>query len=202
MNPDSPVEPRLRDRLRAETAKAIAEAAEQVFAARGVRDARMEEIAAKAGVAVGTVYNHFQDRGALLTELVERRRQELALRLDRALAGAEAEPFDAQLRTFTRTVFEHFESHRPFLAIMLESDSAHASQPSEAMLELRRRVDALVERGVAQGALRRKGRELWPAMLFGAVRGVLVYELRNPGKPPLVERGDTVIDFFLHGAGA
>ncbi len=202
MNPNSPSEPRLRDRLRAETARAIAEAAEEVFAARGVRDARMEEIAARAGVAVGTVYNHFEDRGALLAELVERRRQELAYKLDRALAGAQAQPFEAQLRTFAQTVFEHFETHRSFLSIMLESDSAHAAKPSEAMLELRRRVDALVERGTREGAVRLPGRELWPTMLFSAIRGVLVYELRNPGKLALSQRVDAVIDFFLHGAGA
>jgi AcrR family transcriptional regulator len=202
MNPNSPSEPRLRDRLRAETARAIAEAAEEVFAAKGVRDARVEEIAARAGVAVGTVYNHFQDRGALLAELVERRRQELAHKLDRALAGAEAEPFPAQLRKFTGTVLGHFESHRSFLSIMLESDSAHLARPSEAMLEIRRRVDALVEGGIRERALRPDGRELWPAMLFGAIRGVLVHELRSPGKLALDQRVDAVVEFFLRGAGA
>ena len=172
-----------------------------MFARRGVRDARMEEIAARAGVAVGTVYNHYQDRGALLAELVERRRQELAYKLDRAL-GAQPEAFEAQLRTFTRTIFDHFESHRSFLSIMLESDSAHAARPSEAMLELRRRVEALVERGVREGVLRANGRELWPAMLFGAIRGVLVHEVRTPGPVPLAGRADAVIDFFVRGAGA
>jgi AcrR family transcriptional regulator len=200
MNRDSHPEPRLRDRLRSETARAIADAAEEVFAAHGVRDARMEEIAARAGVAVGTVYNHFQDRSALFAGLVERRRQELAHKLDRAFAEVKGEPFAAQLRRFALTVFEHFESHAAFLSIMLESDSAHAREPSPAMLELRRRVDGLVERGIQERAVRRLGRELWPAMLFGAVRGVLIHELRNPGKLGLAQRADAVCDFFLHGA--
>ncbi|HEY6909307.1 MAG TPA: TetR/AcrR family transcriptional regulator [Myxococcales bacterium] len=200
MNRDSHSEPRLRERLRGETARAIADAAEQVFAAHGVRDARMEEIAARAGVAVGTVYNHFHDRSALLAGLVERRRQELAQKLDAAFAEVKGEPFAVQLRSFSRTVFEHFETHAAFLSIMLESDSAHAREPSPAMLELRRRVDGLVERGIQQRALRRAGRELWPTMLFSAVRGVLVHELRNPGKLALAERADAVCDFFLRGA--
>jgi AcrR family transcriptional regulator len=200
MNRNSHPEPRLRERLRNATARAIADAAEEVFAAHGVRDARMEEIAARAGVAVGTVYNHFQDRSALFAELVERRRQELAHKLDAAFAEVKGEPFAVQLRRFSRTVFEHFETHAAFLSIMLESDSAHARQPSPAMLELRKRVEGLVERGIQERALRQKGRELWPAMLFGAVRGVLVHELRNPGKLALSERADAVCDFFLHGA--
>ncbi|HET7787207.1 MAG TPA: TetR/AcrR family transcriptional regulator [Myxococcales bacterium] len=200
MNRNSHPESRLRDRLRSETARAIADAAEEVFAAHGVRDARMEEIAARAGVAVGTVYNHFEDRSALFAELVERRRQELAGKLDAAFARAKGEPFAAQLRRFALTVFEHFETHAAFLSIMLESDSAHAREPSPAMLELRRRVDGLVERGIQERAVRRQGRELWPAMLFGAVRGVLIHELRNPGKLALAQRADAVCDFFLHGA--
>ena len=190
----------LRERLRAETAKAIAAAAEEVFAARGLREARMEEIASRAGVSVGTVYNHFEDRSALLADLVERRRKELAEKFDQALSGKA--PFVDQLRAFADTAFRHFEAHRAFLAIMLESDSARVSEPSEAMLELRARVDALVQRGVQQGGLRRAGRELWPAMLFGLIRAVLVYELRYPGKLGLAERTSAVVDFFLHGAGA
>jgi len=173
-----------------------------VFAERGVRDARMEEIAARAGVAVGTLYNHYADRSALFAGLVESRRQELARKLDGRLAGADGEPFLSQLRSFAATVFEHFETHRAFLSIMLESDSAHAASPSQAMVELRRRVDALVARGIDQGALREQGRELWPAMLFGVIRGVLVHDLRNPGKLQLDERARAVSGFFLHGAGA
>src|SRR5213075_2067540 len=99
MNPDSTNEARirpLRERLRAETARAIAVTAEEVFAARGVRDAHMEEIAQRAGVSVGTVYNHFEDRETLLTALIEARRQELAALLDRTLAAAAKEPFAAQ----------------------------------------------------------------------------------------------------------
>ena len=202
MNQNSKTEPRLRDRLRAETARAIAAAAEQVFAARGLREARMEEIAARAGVSVGTVYNHFQDRDALLKELIEGRRQELAKKLDASLAAAKGEPFREQLRRFASTVFEHFAAHRPFLAITLQSDSASLEQPSEAMREVKARVEALVSRGVEQRALRPAGQELWATFLLGSVRAVLVHELRNPGKLPLAARASAVVEFFLGGAGA
>jgi AcrR family transcriptional regulator len=53
--------PRLRERLREEAARAILAAAEEVFATDGLQ-ARMERIAEQAGVAVGTLYNHFEDR--------------------------------------------------------------------------------------------------------------------------------------------
>jgi len=190
----------LRQRLRAETARAIAAAAEEVFAERGLKEARVEEIAARAGVSVGTLYNHFADRRALLAGLVERRRKELADKLDAALAASGA--FEAHLRDFVRTVFEHFDAHREFLAILLEADTARLAQPSEAMRELRRHADELVARGVRGRALRKEGADLWGALLLGTVRALLVDELRRPGRLTVEERAARAVEYFLRGACA
>jgi AcrR family transcriptional regulator len=190
----------LRERLRAETARAVLDAAEQVFAEKGLREARMEEIAARAGVSVGTVYNHFEDRDALLAELMESRRKELAQRLDRALAESAGKPFEGQLRQFALTVFEHFEDHRPTCNVMLESDAHSILRPSAAMLEIRARVETLVRRGVQKKALRPDRAELWPVMLVSALKAVLVHELRNPGLLAVPERAAAAVEFFLQGA--
>ncbi|HUJ28978.1 MAG TPA: TetR/AcrR family transcriptional regulator [Myxococcales bacterium] len=202
MNTYSKHEPRLKERQRAEAARAIAAAAEDVFAERGLREARMEEIASRAGVSVGTVYNHFADRDALLRELIESRRAQLARKLDGALAAAAGEPFRDQLRSFCRTVFEHFETHRGFLAIMLQADTAHLEHPSEAMREVKARALALVERGLAAHALKPDGKDLWSMLLLGSIRSLLVHELKFPGKLHVAERADAVVDFFLGGAAA
>lgn len=187
----------LRERLREETARAILVAAEEVFADRGLHDARVEEIAARAGVAVGTVYNHFEDREALLAVLVESRRRELAQKLDRALA--DQQPFEVQLKSFALTVFEHFESHRPFLSILLQSD---VGQPTEAMREIRARTDALVKRGLAKKALRPELAPLLSSMLAGSLKAILMHDLRSPGQLAVAQRADAAVDFFLNGAGA
>ncbi len=205
MNPDSKSEARiqpLRERQRQETTRAIVEAAEEVFAKRGPGEGRIEEIAQRAGVSVGTVYNHFEDRDALLRELLDRRKQELIRKLDAALEQSRGEPFRRQLQGFTRTLFEHFEAHREFLAISFQIEAKNIEQPTETMRELKARVESLVRRGLEQKALRKLGHELWPTMLLGAVRAVLVHELRNPGKLRVGERADAVVDFFLGGAGA
>ena len=155
MNPDSKHATRirpLRERLREETARAISSAAEPVFAEQGRHQARMEEIAARAGVSGGTVYNHFEDRQALLAELLESRRKELAQRLDQALSASAHEPFEGQLRNFVVTVFTHFEDHRQFLSIMLEGDQARLAQPSPAMREIRARAESGPPRAAEEGA--------------------------------------------------
>ncbi len=197
----------LRERLRAETALSIVGAAEKVFAAQGLRAARMEEIASAAGVSVGTVYNHFEDREALLKALLDARRAELVENLDAALKQGSGQPFASMLERFTATLLDHFESHRAFLSIVIEGEHQRgfpaAGRPNDAMLEVYRRVEHLMTRGLRKKALRPQGAELWPALFMGAVRGAMVHNLyeKSPTRP-LRERAPELVRFFLDGAGA
>ena len=196
----------LRERLRAETARSIISAAEKVFAAQGLRAAKMDDIAAEAGVSVGTVYNHFEDREALLNALLDTRRAELVAKLDAALEEASGEPFPFLLERFTATVLAHFESHRPFFSIVLEGEHQRfgaTGKQNDAMLEVYKRVEHLMTRGLRKKALRPQGAELWPALFMGAVRGAMIHSLseKSPARP-LGERAPDLVRFFLDGAGA
>src|SRR3954451_19395151 len=122
----------LRERLKEETQREILHAAEAVFGQSGLNGARMDDIAARAGVSVGTLYNHFQDRDALLSELVASRREDLLTRLDSVVTASEKEPFGAQFEQFVRAVLEHFDSHKAFLAILLESEQARLQPASRS----------------------------------------------------------------------
>jgi AcrR family transcriptional regulator len=200
----------LRERLKGETQRAILEAAEEVFGQSGLSGARMEDIAARAGVSVGTLYNHVADRDALLKALIVQRRQELLERLDAVLASSAKDGFGAQLEQFVRAVLEHFDSHKAFLAIILESEHMRAqelsvprgSRPNTALFEVLRRVEELLIRGRIVGMLRPEGAELFPAFLMGLLKGTLSRELLVPSGIPLATRAPALVLFFLHGAGA
>lgn len=56
----------LRDRKKQDTRHRIIRAAEKLFAAQGLDETTMEEIAAAADVSAGTVYNYFGTKNALL----------------------------------------------------------------------------------------------------------------------------------------
>ncbi|MBI3215062.1 MAG: TetR/AcrR family transcriptional regulator [Mycobacterium sp.] len=71
---------RNRDRL-------IAAAAE-LFAERGV-NAPLEEVAKRAGVSIGTLYNHFPNRGALLDAVLPERLSEIRELACAALSAAD-----------------------------------------------------------------------------------------------------------------
>src|SRR6476619_7750010 len=90
--------PTLRDRIRETTVQAILSAAEEVFADDGFHAARMGAIAAKAGVSVGTLYNHFEDRDALLGGLLVSHRVDLIDRIDQVISEAASQPLRERLR--------------------------------------------------------------------------------------------------------
>src|SRR5438105_2150312 len=118
MNLDS--RSRLRTRLRATTKGAILEAAEEEFGRAGPADARMEDIAAAAGVAVGSLYKHFADREALARAVFDARRDELIKRLDQSMAASASRPFEERLEAFVTVVLEHFERHRALFSALFE----------------------------------------------------------------------------------
>jgi AcrR family transcriptional regulator len=190
--------PRLRDRLREETARAILAAAEDVFAADGI-GARMEAIAARAGVAVGTLYNHFEDRRALVAALVRSRREALLARVDAALEAAHGEPAAAQLRAYLAAVEEHARAHGGLLTVLIQAGEGpgEARPPKNLHQDLVRRVDAVVARGIAAGELRPDGAKVFGLALVGMTRAVLVRALEGGAAPG--EATDAILDLFLRG---
>jgi AcrR family transcriptional regulator len=191
--------PRLRDRLREETSRAILSAAEDVFAAEGL-GARMEAIAARAGVAVGTLYNHFEDRKALVAALVRLRRESLIDRVDRALSSAQGAPTAEQLRAFLGAVEEHARTHGPLIGVLMQGGEGpgEARPPRTLHEDLVRRVDQIVARGVASGELRTDGARVFGLALVGMARAVLVRSIEGGAAPG--EAAASILDLFLRGA--
>ncbi len=191
--------PRLRDRLREEASRAILAAAEEVFAAEGLQ-ARMERIAEQAGVAVGTLYNHFEDRAALVRSLVRARREALLSRVDDALAAVRDAPVEAQRRAFYSAVEEHARVHGRLLQVLMQGGEGpgQAKPPKTLLEELARRAGAIVARGVASGELREDRADVFAPALVGVARVVLVRVLEGGSDPGATAAA--IAELFLRGA--
>ena len=204
MNADSKSDaaPRLRDRLKEATRSAILDAAETVFARDGVQGARMEDVAGSAGVAVGTLYNYFEDRHALLEALLEARRAELLACIDAALEPADL-PFESTLQAMLTVIFDYYRQHLGLFALHMEAElvlRARGSYAASAMQAVFERMVRLVEAGVAGGALRAKDADLYPPVLMGMLRGVFMRHIRGIGAPPDPDSAVRLARIFLHGA--
>ena len=101
-------------------------------------DASMEEIAARAGVGVGTVYRRFANKDALIDELV---RLSMAEALDEARQALER-PDGEGLERFLRGLGALFAAHAKYAHLLLErsGDSADALEIRAAVQELTRRA--------------------------------------------------------------
>lgn len=210
MNARSPSDTKvqsLRERQREQTAAAILDAAEELFADKGLANAHMNDIAARVGVAVGTLYNHFKDRDSLLAALLQTRRTELLARLDAFLDRPSSGNFRDDLTGFVKEMGAFFEEHTRFHIILhrlewgLHQDSfpATAACAPEMKRELIVRLDKLIRRGVKQRALRPALADYYAYLLMGILRSIRLYNVDHnvDDEWPL----DELVRFFMEGAG-
>ena len=167
----------LRDRLKQSARGEILAAAERIFSRDGLATARMDAIAKEAGVAVGTLYNHFTDRDTLIKSLNEAHRAELLKRIDEEVGTAK--PGREEIEAVVRTVLEHLELHAPFQRILMESEQHGHTNIKSLMEELFDRTTVVVKKIIKRGDLRLDDAEHWPTLLFGMVRGVMIRRLKH-----------------------
>jgi AcrR family transcriptional regulator len=191
---------RLRDRLRKEATAAILAAAEEVFAEEGLHAASMSEIARRAGVAVGTLYNHFEDRQALIEALIFQRHAELVAELDACEAKSARGGFRAHLEGVVATFLRSVEAHRAFFLLLVQEGHAPAKKGSATVKILNQRFERVVRRGLKERALRKTGARLLPSFLLGLLRSVATRQLYFDDPAPLPAYADEIVAFFLDGA--
>ena len=93
----------------------ILDAAREVLGESGA-DACMEEIAARAGVGVGTVYRRFASKDALIDELLQLALEEIQSSTERALARADGYGLEELLRALGQS----FADHARYANLLLE----------------------------------------------------------------------------------
>jgi AcrR family transcriptional regulator len=205
MNARSPSDTKvtnLRTRLREATATAILAAAEEVFAENGLHATSMNEIATRAGVAVGTLYNHFTDKDALITGLFELRREGMLDVIDEQLKLPATDDFRSQLVRVLTAMIDYFASHSRFYTILWHQEAhAHPAASKQQMLPaLYERFEKLTRRGVKDRTLKSDGADFYPAMLMGLMRATGICATIHGGKK--VPSPAHLADLFLRGAAA
>lgn len=98
------------------------EAAAQILEAKGMDGASTNAIAQRAGVSVGSLYQYFPNKEALLLALHERHVLELEGRMDKAFAEAAALPLEAAVRLLLRQLVAAYQA-RPRLQRVLVTEA-------------------------------------------------------------------------------
>jgi AcrR family transcriptional regulator len=128
----------------------IMSAGRELFAREGP-EAQMDEIAARAGVGIGTVYRHFPTKEALLTAMVRDRFQEFA-----EIATLAEETVDAReaLETVMRRSAEAVEGDVGFQLAMMGSNQLEWEGIEEQKAVLETVLTRIIRRAVSAGVVR------------------------------------------------
>ncbi|HEX3784518.1 MAG TPA: helix-turn-helix domain-containing protein [Pseudonocardiaceae bacterium] len=140
-------------RVRADAQRNIAavlEAAKAVFADSGV-DAPVREIAARAGVGLGTVYRHFPQRSDLVSAVF--RREVDACAEAASVLAAEQEPGQA-LASWLQRYTGFIATKRGLAAALHSGDAAFEALPDYFSEHLRPALGSLLDSAAAAGEIR------------------------------------------------
>jgi AcrR family transcriptional regulator len=175
----------------------ILEAAAQLFAERPYHEVRMDDIAARAGVAKGSLYLHFKDKGALYLALIEDgMKRHMWDTLDH-LADV-VDPFE-QLLFIIRAAIVFFQKY-PYLLDLLPL--LDAKLPSNPEIPLRARKEEFL--GLIDGVLAGidstgKLHVANPAFSALCLVGMLYELLKSTPRPWPEQLADRITCSFLYG---
>ncbi|MCB9777787.1 MAG: TetR/AcrR family transcriptional regulator [Alphaproteobacteria bacterium] len=192
------------DQQRVEKRSRIVEAAVQIFAEKGFRQARVSDIARRAGVADGTIYLYFKNKEDLLLVIFEEKMEVLVDELRQALQGI-SDPLQ-RLRVYAENHFHAVQEH-PALAQVLQVELRQSHRfireyRPEKLWDYLGVFAELVREGQAAGAIRD---DVDPFLaqwaFFGALDEISIQWVlaRKRGRFNLDQAAAQVVDMFLHG---
>lgn len=175
----------------------ILDSAAQLFAQRHYHEVRMDDIAAEAGVAKGTLYLQFKDKEALYLALildgVQRLLEEVQARISDA---ADAE---GKVRVLVREAVRFFARYPYFLELIQRVEGAQPDAKLSPLRSTRARFHGLMTDALRE--LDASGRYRVPDAEFAALAlsGMLREVLRLYPRPWPADLTECVVRQFLHG---
>jgi AcrR family transcriptional regulator len=191
-------------------AEILLDAAFRVFATRGYRATRLEQVAEAAGVTKGAIYHYFQGKEDLLRRAVQSRHRAMFAEIEAALEGERA-PSSAKIRFVLRKVWQHWmepEWGHAFRLLMgelsVEFPALFRMWAEEGPVHGWALVRQLIEEGVQGGEFRADADAEVAARLI--VSGLMLqaalqvhFGLEDLAPCDADRIFDSAIDLFLHG---
>ena len=171
---------------------AVLDAAKELFATSGI-DATVREIAAKAGVGMGTLYRRFPKRSDLIAGVF--RREVDACTAAAAELASEGPPGDAVARWLER-YWSFLTTKRGLASALHSGDPAYDALPDHFRASFEPALASLLDAASAAGEVRRDI-EAWD--LLRAI-AALAMAADNGNPAPARRMLQLLIDGLLHGA--
>jgi TetR/AcrR family fatty acid metabolism transcriptional regulator len=189
---------------RADKRSLITDAAVEVFAEKGFHQARVSDIARRAGVADGTIYLYFKNKEDLLLSIFEEKMDLLLEGLGEALADTD-DPIE-RIRRYARFHFQQVEENRATAEVLqielrLSNKFLKEYRPEKLWAYLGV-FGQIVREGQAKGLFRAEVDPfigMWS--FFGALDELAMQWVlsRKQDRFPLEKAADQVADVFIRG---
>jgi AcrR family transcriptional regulator len=196
----------IRSFARAAYRQAILDAAESVFSRLGYHQAKMSDVAAQAGVSIGTLYNHFRSKELIFSSLVERGSAELGAIVAESKAIADCE---RRLIELVQSALGFVERRGALFAVYAQlgalSEAGLArvggQHVERAHLEYLELLTSTFEQAARAGKVRE---DIEPRAMAAALSGSMhaaIFEWIRAGRGhDLVARADVILRLLLEGA--
>ena len=195
-----------REREKLRQRQEILAAALDLFSQKGYHNVSMQEIAAKAEFAIGTLYKFFQNKEDLYKTLVLERCDDFAAGLCRAMEQSEDEV--EKLRHYVRFRSDRFRHNLPFVRLFLaESRGIGFNLKAGLDDEVRKRYYDILQRlasvfasGIDNQRFKRIADPYYLAVALDSVLDAsLLLWLDTPERHPYPEDPDAILDIFFKG---
>jgi AcrR family transcriptional regulator len=177
----------------------ILAAARKIFATKGFRDATVDDIAAEAGIAKGTVYLYYPSKKemylAALKQGLEELRQRTGAAMQAAIGARE------KLRAFVRTRMEYAEANRDFYRIY-HSEFGNLTNDSEFQqlyLQQAKTLEAVLHAAAKKGEIRRIRADFSAFLIYDMVKSVMIQRLLGRSTARLDDDIESVTELIWKG---
>lgn len=183
----------------------ILESARKVFAQKGFADATMDEIAAAAGLAKGTLYLYFESKRDVYLKTLQCGSAELLEQVKTNMQAAEG--LRTKIRSFLATRAKYAEENRDFYKIYLTefSNVTHPASINEEFRDLhRRQVQTLgqaLRDGIERGEIRQVDIEATAFTIQDMARSLITRRLLGWSETGVEEDIDFLCDLIWRGIG-
>ena len=185
----------------------ILEAARKVFAKRGFNDATVDDIAAAAGVAKGTVYLYYRSKREIYFAALKLGIEQMYATLVEELKAVSVT--EDKLRRLIAAKLNYFDENRDFFKIFYSELGKFPIHPGaidaefkRLYLEQARLVESILKEGVRKKALRNVPTEHAALAISDIIRGVVTHRLLGWSKSTISQDVEFIFDLIWKGIAA
>ena len=190
----------LRDKLKESTRGAIMDAAIALLID-DEAEVRMETIAERAGVAIGTLYNYFANRQDLIDTIIEKRRLIAESYIRQALDRTAELPVQERLAALFQTLVNFLARHRTVTHHSLQlKESSPGNNGRKSLLNiLDDHILEVLRAALQRQELRPEYQDIYPIVISGYLRAIFA----GAAQEQQVQSGFAaqLAELFLAGAG-